>query len=102
MSNHNVLCGHLEYALDDSPKVYCASERRTQFDFVGRRNIPADAPVIYVDSARYTRDPLEVLGRPCFVDERIDVLRAGRSVQGVRVWSCPNESTAPHREQARR
>ncbi len=88
-SNHNVLCGHIEVALGDAPNVYCASARRTEFDFVGRGVVPTDVPVVYVETARYRRDPNAALpGRTCTVAEDIDVTRAGRSVQRVRVWSC--------------
>ena len=101
--NHNVLCGHLEYALDDSPNVYCASEHRTQFDFVGRRAIPRSTPVVYVDSSRYPRDPtLALEGRACSLDRRVEIERGGRVVQNVRVWSCPADYERGREQQANR
>jgi hypothetical protein len=93
-SNHNVLCGHLEIALDDSPNVYCASARRTEFDFVGRGTVPRDVPVVYVETARYPRDAALAVGRPCELADRVDVMRAGKPIQRVRVWSCPAPSPA--------
>ena len=88
VSNHNVLCGHIEVELDDSPPVYCKSAHRTEYDFVGRGEPPSDAPIVYVESARYSLDPATAVGRPCSLGERVDVERAGRTVQSVRVWSC--------------
>jgi 4-amino-4-deoxy-L-arabinose transferase-like glycosyltransferase len=88
-SNHNVLCGHLEVALDDSPNVYCTSNGLTEFDFVGRGVVARDIPVVYVDSERYARDPsLALAGRVCALGERVNVMRADTVVQRVRVWSC--------------
>ncbi len=102
-SNHNVLCGHLEYALHDSPNVYCASERRTEFDFVGRREIPAETPVVYVDSERYPLDPSVALeGRSCTLGEHVDVTHGGRVVQRMRIWSCPADHTRGRERQAER
>jgi 4-amino-4-deoxy-L-arabinose transferase-like glycosyltransferase len=102
VSNHNVLCGHLEVALGDAPNVYCASERRTEFDFVGRGVVPRDAPVVYVETARYPRAPSEVLGsRECAIAEEVDVTRAGRVVQRVRIWSCATARADDTRQAAR-
>ncbi len=98
-SNHNVLCGHLEVALDDAPNVYCASARRTEFDFVGRGVVPPEAPVVYVETARYAVDPaIALAGRRCELAERVEITRAGRPIQRVRVWGC-GPASAPEREQ---
>jgi len=87
-----VLCGHLQEALDDSPNVYCISARRTEFDFIGRGVAPRDAPVVYVETARYPNDPARALpGRACTLVDRIDMERGGHFIHHVRVWSCAAE-----------
>ncbi len=92
---HNVLCGHVAAVLDDRLAVYCASARRTEFDFMGRRTPPAGAHVIYVDTARYRDDPAVVLpGRRCVPAENIDVVRDGRSVNEFRIIACTPELSA--------
>jgi 4-amino-4-deoxy-L-arabinose transferase-like glycosyltransferase len=103
-SHHNVLCGHLAWALHDTPNVYCASERRTELDFVGRRRVPRESPVVYVDSERYPRAPSDALeGRSCTLGERLEIERGGRVVQTMRIWSCPAEPANDREErQARR
>jgi len=86
---HNVLCGHLQSVLDDAPPVYCASPRRTQFDFVGRRTPPRDAPVVFVDSDRYRADAAQALPRhACAGAEDVVVERGGRVLGHYRVRSC--------------
>ncbi len=86
---HNVLCGHLAQALEDQPPVYCPSPRRTEFDFMGRRDPPAEAPVIYVDTARYRDDPTRILpGRRCAAVEDIPIQRGGRTVNDFRLLAC--------------
>jgi hypothetical protein len=86
---HNVLCGHLQVALDDSPPVYCASPRRTEFDFLGRRSPPAGAPVVFVDSARYPADPVEALpDHRCGPAREVVVDRAGLVVERYRLRDC--------------
>ena len=86
---HNVLCGHLQAALDDSPPVYCAAPRRTEFDFVGRRSTPAGAPVIFVDSARYEADPAAALpGLSCVRAQEVPIDREGLHVGEYRLYDC--------------
>ncbi len=86
---HNVLCGHLQSALDDAPPVYCVSPRRTQFDFVGRRTPPPGAPVVFVDSDRYPADAAQALPRhACGGAEDVVVERGGRVLGRYRVRSC--------------
>jgi 4-amino-4-deoxy-L-arabinose transferase-like glycosyltransferase len=90
VSNHNVLCGQLATQLDDRPRVFCPSPRRTAFDFFGRRDPPAGAPVVYVDSARYQENVSELLpGRRCVRVQTIDVTRDGRSVAAYGLYACP-------------
>jgi hypothetical protein len=86
---HNVLCGHVQAALDDTPAVYCASPRRTEYDFVGRRTPPADSPVVFVDSDRYPEDPARVLpDRACEAPELVRIERGGRTLGEYRVRDC--------------
>jgi hypothetical protein len=94
---HNVLCGHLQSALDDTPPVYCASPRRTQFDFVGRRSPPESAPVVFVDSERYPSDASQALPHHvCTRAQDVAVERGGRVLGRYRVHSCiPLATGAP-------
>jgi hypothetical protein len=86
---HNVLCGHLQAALDDTPAVYCASARRTEFDFIGRRTPPAEAPVVFVDSRRYPEQVAVVLpDHRCTQVQDVDVQRGGRVVARYRIHAC--------------
>jgi hypothetical protein len=86
---HNVLCGHLQAATDDSPAVYCASPRRTQFDFVARRSPPDDAPVVFVDSERYPADPAAALpNRTCGPAQSVDIDRSGLHQARFRLRDC--------------
>jgi hypothetical protein len=86
---HNVLCGHLQAAVDDSPPVYCASARRTEYDFVGRRSPPADAPVVFVDSDRYPEDPASALPRHrCVRAQDVEIERGGRLLARYRIHEC--------------
>ena len=102
VSSHNVLCGHLEVELGDSPPVFCASPRRTEYDFVGRGVPPRNAPIVYVDTVRYTRDPTEATARSCSLAEQVDVTRAGHTVQSVRIWACDVPSNGDDIRQALR
>jgi len=89
VSVHNVLCGHAAVALGDQPPVYCASPRRTEFDFVDRRSPPPDAPVLYLESARYAADPAAALpGRRCRLAQNIDVTHDGSTVSEFRIFAC--------------
>jgi 4-amino-4-deoxy-L-arabinose transferase-like glycosyltransferase len=93
---HNVLCGHVQAALDDSPPVYCASPRRTEFDFVGRRSPPVDAPVVFVDSDRYPADAAQALpGHVCVRVENVDVERGGRRLGRYRIHECRPRGGSP-------
>jgi 4-amino-4-deoxy-L-arabinose transferase-like glycosyltransferase len=89
-SSHNVLCGQLAIRIDDQPHVYCPSPRRTEFDFLGRRDPPPEAPVVYVDSERYHESVSERLpGRACVQTQTVEVLRAGRSLNKYEIYVCP-------------
>jgi hypothetical protein len=95
-SDQNVLCGHLDVVLHDTPAVYCASLRRTEFDFIDRRNPPPGAPVIFVDSARYPGDPSVLLpGRDCARTKTIAVERGDRVVSQYRIYACSSRSGRP-------
>ena len=86
---HNVLCGHLQAALDDSPAVYCASPRRTEFDFVGRRTPPPGAPVVFVDSDRYPEDTAVALPLlECAHAEDVVIERSGLRLARYRIREC--------------
>jgi 4-amino-4-deoxy-L-arabinose transferase-like glycosyltransferase len=86
---HNVLCGHLQAALDDSPPVYCPSPRRTEFDFTGRRSPPVEAPVVFVDSERYPADrAMAVPGHVCKAPEELEIDRAGLHVARYFLYEC--------------
>lgn len=83
-ASHNVLCGRLAIELGDRPPVYCTSPRRTEFDFVGRRD-PGDAPILFVESTRY---PSRLPDRGCSLEDRIDVTRHERVVGTYNLYSC--------------
>ena len=88
-STHNVLCGHAAVALGDHPPVYCASPRRTEFDFMGRRTPPPDVPVLYLDSQRYPGDPaLALPGRRCRLAQNVDIEHDGMTVNEFRLFVC--------------
>jgi hypothetical protein len=92
---HNVLCGHAAVALDGLVPAYCASPRRTEFDFIGRRDPPDTAPVVYFDSPRYPESPAVALpGRSCVPAQSVDVTRDRRLVNELRLWTCAPRSSA--------
>jgi hypothetical protein len=96
-SAHNVLCGHVQSALDDSPAVYCPSPRRTEYDFVGRRSPPDSAPVVFVDSDRYQADTaLALPHHRCVRAEDVEIERGGRLLGRYRIHECePREAAGP-------
>ncbi len=90
VGNHNVLCGHLDVALDDQPNVYCASPRRTEFDFVDRVEVPARSPVVYVETDRYALDPARALpDRTCTLADTVVLKRATHTIERVHLYACP-------------
>jgi hypothetical protein len=94
---HNVLCGHLQLAVDDAPHVYCPSPRRTEFDFVGRRSPPSDAPVVFVDSDRYPADVASALpAHTCGAATDVVVDREGLVLERYHLRDCmPEGAGAP-------
>jgi 4-amino-4-deoxy-L-arabinose transferase-like glycosyltransferase len=86
---HNVLCGHLQAALDDTPPVYCASPRRTEYDFLGRRTPPSGLPIVFVNSDRYPDDPALALPRHrCIHAQDVAIERSGLRVGRYRIHQC--------------
>jgi hypothetical protein len=86
------LCAQILRQLDDRPEVYCPSVRRTEFDFIGRRDPPANANVLYVNDDHYPDDPaLSLPQRQCRLLETVGVERAHRTVRNYRLFSCPPE-----------
>jgi uncharacterized membrane protein len=96
VGSHNVLCGHLMEELGDQPRVYCVSPTQTAFDFFERGQPPKGAPVLYVDSARYTVSPAGLLpGRECRDVDSVDVERGGVLVGRFRIAECPAPPPIP-------
>jgi hypothetical protein len=88
------LCAHLLAALDDQPQVYCPGARRTQFDFLGRRDPPATVPVLYVQDDHYHEPPGALLpDRRCTPLRTLAVERRGVVMQRYHLWACPPEGT---------
>jgi 4-amino-4-deoxy-L-arabinose transferase-like glycosyltransferase len=88
-SSHNVFCGRLEIELGDRNRVFCPSPRRTEFDFTNRRNPPAGAPILFIESVRYPADPSALLpDRTCAPLEDLEVMRAGHLVNRYRFHAC--------------
>jgi 4-amino-4-deoxy-L-arabinose transferase-like glycosyltransferase len=88
-SAHNVLCGHVQVALDDSPAVYCPSPRRTEYDFLERRSPPPDVPVVLVDNDRYPAYAASALpGLECGPAQDVVVDRSGLVVARYHLRDC--------------
>jgi len=88
-SSHNVLCGQIAAHVDEWQHVYCPSPRRTEYDFLGRRDPPARSPVVYVDSARYPESPTQCLpGWQCTLAQRVEVERDGLALNEYRIYAC--------------
>lgn len=88
-SSHNVVCGQVAARIGDRPHVYCPSPRRTEFDFVGRRDPPSEAPVVYVDSARYHESVSDRLpGRACVHKQTVAVMRDARALNNYGIYAC--------------
>jgi hypothetical protein len=85
---HNVLCGHLQAAIDDSPPVYCASPRRTEYDFLGRRAPPA-SPVVFVDSDRYPASAeIALPDHRCGPARDVEIDREGLHLATYHLYDC--------------
>ncbi|MGH7435374.1 MAG: glycosyltransferase family 39 protein [Polyangiaceae bacterium] len=86
---HNVLCGHLMWALGDAPHVYCESTRRTELDFMGRRALPDGVAVVFVDSDKYPADVNRVMAAyACGAREEVDAERDGVTVGRYGLRAC--------------
>ena len=89
------LCAHILTALDDHPAVYCPGHRRTEFDFLGRRDPPPGAPVLYIHDDHYREDPATLLpDRRCTPLPTLDVERQGVLMQRYHLWACPSAGSA--------
>jgi 4-amino-4-deoxy-L-arabinose transferase-like glycosyltransferase len=89
-SAHNVFCGHLLVELDDRPRVYCPSPRRTQLDFEGRGRPPLDVPVLFVHAARDPERHDEAMeGRDCTLVRRLRIERGGDEAARYDLLACP-------------
>ena len=83
------LCAHLLAALDDQPPVYCPGLRRTEFDFLGRRDPPGDVPVLYLQDDHYHEAPAVLLpDRDCRALRTLVVERQGVVMQRYHLWAC--------------
>jgi hypothetical protein len=83
------LCANVLTQLDDQPKVYCPSVRRTEFDFIDRRTPPPSAPVLYVANDHYGDDPAQLMpDRRCRPTETVEVKRGERVTRRYRLYAC--------------
>jgi hypothetical protein len=83
------LCAHILTALDDRPNVYCPAHRRTEFDFIGRRDPPSSAPVLYIQDDHYHEPPEALLpDRECSPIRTLPVVRDGVTMQNYHFWAC--------------
>jgi len=83
------LCAHVLAAIDDRPQVYCPTLRRTEFDFMGRREPPADAPVLYVADDHYHDNPVDLMpGRICQPLGIVPIEGDGRILEHYRLSAC--------------
>ena len=83
------LCSHILTALDDRPRVYCPSSRRTEFDFIARRDPPQGVPVLYITDDHYHDDPAQLLpDRNCQPQRVVSIQRDGLLLQNYKLWAC--------------
>jgi hypothetical protein len=83
------LCAHVLTALDDLPPVYCPGPRRTEFDFLGRRDPPPAAPVLYLHDDHYHEPPAALLpDRECHPLRTVPIEREGVVMQRYHLWAC--------------
>ncbi|HUM10064.1 MAG TPA: glycosyltransferase family 39 protein [Myxococcaceae bacterium] len=83
------LCAHILTALDDRPAVYCPGLRRTEFDFLGRRDPPASVPVLYIQDDHYHEPPATLLpDRDCRPLPTLSIERGGVVMQNYHLWAC--------------
>ncbi len=94
-SSQYALCAHILTTLDDQPNVYCPTLRRTEFDFLGRRQPPPEVPVLYVNDDHYPDDPALLMPRrDCQPLQTVSVERAGRVLQQFHLFACSPQSAA--------
>jgi Dolichyl-phosphate-mannose-protein mannosyltransferase len=87
-SSHFTLCAHLMTQLEDHPLVYCPSPHRSEFDFIGRRHPPLQAPVLYINDDRYHEDPRELMpDRHCKFLHTLTIERV-RVLQHYGLYAC--------------
>jgi hypothetical protein len=92
-SGQYALCAQIMRKLDDRPAVYCPSKRRTEFDFIGRRNPPQGATVVFVNDDHYPEAPSELMPRRnCELAQTIPIERGGRLVRHYRLYACSPEA----------
>jgi hypothetical protein len=83
------LCSHILKAVDDQPQVFCPGLRRTEFDFIGRRDPPATAPVLYVTDEHYHDDPALLFpDRECKPLRVVSIERDGQHMQSYQLSAC--------------
>jgi hypothetical protein len=83
------LCAHLLDAVDDSPRVYCPTRERSEFDFVGRREPPKNAPVLYVvDDHYHEAASARLPGRTCKPMPSVPIARDGVIMRTYRISAC--------------
>jgi hypothetical protein len=88
-ANHYSLCGRLMFETGDTPRVYCPTEKRSAYDFFGRRTPPPDATVVALTTDIHPELPAGLEGRQCVLTDQADVERGGRRVARYYVHSCP-------------
>ena len=89
VSSQYALCAHILTAIDDRPGVYCPGPRRTEFDFLERRDPPAGVPVLYIDDDHYRENPGALLpDRDCAPLRTVSIVRDGVTMQNYHFWAC--------------
>jgi hypothetical protein len=89
-SDQYALCAHIMTQLNDQPRVYCPTARRTEFDFLERRDPPPRVPVIYVTNDHYDDEPAQRLPeRDCHPMQTVSVVRGGAVLQNYHLYACP-------------
>jgi hypothetical protein len=88
-SGQYALCAHILYQIDDNPTVYCPTARRTEFDFIGRRDPPPRATVVFVNNDPHPETPGELLpDYRCDHVRDVAIERAGRTVRHFGIFVC--------------
>ncbi|MFT3836864.1 MAG: glycosyltransferase family 39 protein [Myxococcaceae bacterium] len=93
-SCQHALCAQLMRRLNDSPRVFCPSANKSEFDFLDRRDPPEQAAVIYVDNDQHRSDPLTLMPRrSCRPLRTISVGRGGPVTRHYRLIACTPAET---------